>query len=1046
MAPSIVSVRTVAFDAKDGADVKSAKNLGELCSLVPAPYSPRMGEVINTVYSAAVKANHVRSYIVGLEKHKVDHTFPPEIEGRVGAPVLQISKEYLATAPGKAVQVNLDTWAKARKSEVLDIALLAKKAELGHLQTLTSDDSYAAEVADIIREVTRDLILDSGGSLKQDGTFDHKTVPEFLMEDFNKMQKHGRLFPARALAIAHMTIQREMTSKMKALSLKRDGDGDVQMQDNSTSKDSVAMLIRREVERLQKENKLHAPGSGMSRDALRTRDLFSNANLASEKSRTEREGAETYQQPTQEKIQRQGAAAPDQRRRKRKREWEEQVSKEMKLLERCERSGRTAGGPGVVPVGAGWDETSSLGHGNDPSLYRQPARATAWTRVAGRGRTLESTAPARSFLEKHPVLWNSLSDYTRRTAVFSHMPMYLAEYNHDFASGIFMGPGVSIPKDIEYAISVNTKFILHRQPDVFRVHEAWPKLERSVRLRWHFRDSKSRPSKFYVPKKEWQPPAEERNPWIEKGLAAGKDLLFRQSATAVLHLGQTRRPNPDLARIHDLLRSSQFLVKITDKNLGLAVVEKNWYISEVSKMLSDSKTYRRIEWTYLDEIRDSIRFGFSELLKSVDLPASTREYLNTWGQDVGIPHFHGIPKVHKETWSLRPIIPSHSWATRKFSEVADFLLRQCIKEVLPWCIESTRVLMQKLEEVAITRSDDVWLVTGDVQSFYTNVPIEATTLEINKRLGDRSYDGISTRALGYLLMTVMTCNCFEFNGDLYHQEEGVAMGTSCAPAFANLSLGFKEINSQMLRTSKRGLAFYVRYIDDIFLVYQGSRQSLESWLEKFTPYLEPYTISWEVHSSREATPFLDAEFFFRQGHGPMGLQSKVYRKRMNKHQYIPWSSAHPETVKRAFVKAELTRFMTICSSQDLFEERVDEFMQALGRRGYPSDILHRWRRLVRYRDRMFVLAERKDKQAGLPLMLPSSYDEIWEYLDVRSVLNVMRQHWVQAGPLPDSLQGPLIKSLRRTENLFDKISAWNKAVLNDSNGVPETTLGSRAAA
>ena len=74
-------------------------------------------------------------------------------------------------------------------------------------------------------------------------------------------------------------------------------------------------------------------------------------------------------------------------------------------------------------------------------------------------------------------------------------------------------------------------------------------------------------------------------------------------------------------------------------------------------------------------------------------------------------------------------------------------------------------------------------------------------------------------------------------------------------------------------------------------------------------------------------------------------------------------------------------------------------------------------------------------------MLPSSYDEIWEYTDLRDVFNIMRNEWVNCGePLPPSLMGPLIKSLKRTENLFDKISSWNKAVLmgpaGRSVGVP----------
>ncbi|KAF1980662.1 hypothetical protein K402DRAFT_303073, partial [Aulographum hederae CBS 113979] len=136
-------------------------------------------------------------------------------------------------------------------------------------------------------------------------------------------------------------------------------------------------------------------------------------------------------------------------------------------------------------------------------------------------------------------------------------------------------------------------------------------------------------------------------------------------------------------------------------------------------------------------------------------------------------------------------------------------------------------------------------------------------------------------------------------------------------------------------------------------------------------------------------------------------------------------------VKKAFIKAEMTRFMVISSTKSLFEERVTEFMKALRRRGYPSDTLHAWRKQVRYEDRAWSLSKRKDQSTqGLPLMLPSSYDAMWEYIDVKSILSEMKNHWVTCGePLPPSLHGPLIKSLRRTDSLFDKLSSWNKAVL-----------------
>lgn len=78
--------------------VASAPNLAELLELVPALYRPRMQDLVNKVYRAALKSNNTRSYLSTLEKHELEGDFPPEIGARVAPPALQISKEFSAAA------------------------------------------------------------------------------------------------------------------------------------------------------------------------------------------------------------------------------------------------------------------------------------------------------------------------------------------------------------------------------------------------------------------------------------------------------------------------------------------------------------------------------------------------------------------------------------------------------------------------------------------------------------------------------------------------------------------------------------------------------------------------------------------------------------------------------------------------------------------------------------------------------------------------------------------------------------------------------------
>lgn len=520
----------------------------------------------------------------------------------------------------------------------------------------------------------------------------------------------------------------------------------------------------------------------------------------------------------------------------------------------------------------------------------------------------------------------------------------------------------------------------------------------------------------------------------------GKDLLFERAA--VLNPSKNHRPNPSLRSMRSYLESNQILMKITDKNLGIAAISRSWYLEQCDRLLSDAKTYDQV---CLDEVLETRKIAMERIVQIIDQSNTgedVRNFLLSSSELTSIPEFHGIPKVHKTPWKLRPIVPCHSWVTRRASELCDYALRTFHRKWFPWVVDSSREVIRRMEQTTVKRNEAVWMITGDVESFYTNVDVSNTIKVLREGLDDLDLShGVDPITISHLVEVVMWANCFGFNGQYFRQKHGIAMGTACAPAFANSNLGTLEIQVEEIvnhRDNKDGLVLYLRYIDDILMVFKGTETARDCFLEKLSSKLQPFTISWNIESTSSCTSFLDIEFFFEGRFGDLGLQSRVFRKRLNRHQYIPWSSAHPLSVKRAFVKAELTRFMILSSKRSLFEERRTEFYEALGRRGYPSNTLDVWKKLVKYEDRAYHLSKVKEVPRGLPLMLPSDYDQTWEYVDLKAVFETMRKEWANCGELlPETLLGPLIKSLRRTDNLFDKLSSWNKAILKGEVG---TTL------
>ena len=104
---------------------------------------------------------------------------------------------------------------------------------------------------------------------------------------------------------------------------------------------------------------------------------------------------------------------------------------------------------------------------------------------------------------------------------------------------------------------------------------------------------------------------------------------------------------------------------------------------------------------------------------------------------------------------------------------------------------------------------------------------------------------------------------FRFNGSLYNQIDGVAMGSPLGPSLANAFLSCHEKN--WLNNCPQGFkpVFYRRYVDDIFILFKSNDHL--KYFQDFVNF-RYINMSFSMETKKEnKLSFLDIEVIREQG-------------------------------------------------------------------------------------------------------------------------------------------------------------------------------------
>ena len=375
------------------------------------------------------------------------------------------------------------------------------------------------------------------------------------------------------------------------------------------------------------------------------------------------------------------------------------------------------------------------------------------------------------------------------------------------------------------------------------------------------------------------------------------------------------------------------------------------YITQCLLHLTDKTTYRATTHYPKENIRKELH-NIIIHFKS-HFPKQLYKHLTEDPRHPRIPHFYGIPKIHKKYTNLppmRPIVSQSSSLLAPSAQLIDHVL-QPLARSYPDYVHNSTSLVLCLQELTVP--DDAILVTIDVTNLYPSIPQSECLNIIHTEIHTRSYLCIyDPNLITRLLHININHNYFAFGEHFFQQIKGTAMGAAFSPTIANIFLS--SIIHSFLQTQPIKPLLLARYIDDIFIVWTNSTKSLISFLQDLNSFHPNLRFTHEY--SETSIDFLDLTIFKGPTfHCTNLLDTKTYQKPLNLYQYLHYTSTHQNQVYKSIIKGECIRYARTNTTKEFYRATLYRFKQRLVKRGYPSIFIDKVFKSVNYDHRQRYL-------------------------------------------------------------------------------------------
>ena len=410
------------------------------------------------------------------------------------------------------------------------------------------------------------------------------------------------------------------------------------------------------------------------------------------------------------------------------------------------------------------------------------------------------------------------------------------------------------------------------------------------------------------------------------------------------HINRSTPKNIDkqtLEAITELKSWDDTVIRLFDKGTGFFVLDKEDYISRVETALNDQKTFRKIE-NPPEEIQKTLSTIKTWVLNynvESDCPGMTLNFIDwvtpsTEDNEAGVNYMN--LKAHKPEKNYPGRLIS-TGCNSFIKNLSIFTAEELKKVDLPYCLRDTNELLQKINLLNDSKKlagKTVYHVTFDIVNMFPSISKDIGLPACREFLDKRTTKLFSTDCVIDAIEITLDNNLTMFNGNMYVQTSGTAMGPNNACQYADVSLSpldNKIYNCEDIVTPE----FYGRFRDDIYVAWTDSLEKLNEfsdWLNSYHNNLK-FTMS---KPSTEGTEFLDLFLYTQHDR----IETKTYSKPCDSHSYLLPQSCHPTHVAENIPYGVAHRVYKNCSENEEYQKCRNEFKSYLENRNFNSELIN----------------------------------------------------------------------------------------------------------